>query len=107
MGYDPPNDIAVLKVEAPADMLNPIQLGDSSRLRVGQLVFAIGNPFGLERTMTTGIISSLNRTLPTRVQGRTMKSIIQIDAALNRGNSGGPLIDSRGRLIGMKTAIAR
>ncbi len=106
IGYDPPNDVAVLKVEAPADMLNPIQLGDSSRLRVGQLVFAIGNPFGLERTMTTGIISSLNRTLPTRVPGRTMKSIIQIDAALNRGNSGGPLIDSRGRLIGMNTAIA-
>ncbi len=106
VGYDPPNDIAVLRVEAPADMLNPIQLGDSSRLRVGQLVFAIGNPFGLERTMTTGIISSLYRTLPTRVPGRTMKSIIQIDAALNRGNSGGPLIDSRGRQIGMNTAIA-
>jgi S1-C subfamily serine protease len=106
VGYDPPNDVAVLKIEAPADMLNPIQLGDSSHLRVGQLVYAIGNPFGLERTMTTGIISSLNRTLPTRVQGRTMKSIIQIDAALNRGNSGGPLIDSHGRLIGMNTAIA-
>ncbi len=105
VGYDPPNDMAVLKVHAPAEMLAPIQLGDSSRLRVGQLVFAIGNPFGLERTMTTGIISSLNRSLPTR-SGRTMKSIIQIDAALNRGNSGGPLIDSRGRLIGMNTAIA-
>jgi S1-C subfamily serine protease len=105
VGYDPPNDMAVLKVNAPAEMLAPIQLGDSSRLRVGQLVFAIGNPFGLERTMTTGIISSLNRSLPTR-SGRTMKSIIQIDAALNRGNSGGPLIDSHGRLIGMNTAIA-
>jgi S1-C subfamily serine protease len=105
VGYDPPNDIAVLKVNAPAEMLIPMQLGDSSRLRVGQTVFAIGNPFGLERTMTTGIISSLNRSLPTR-SGRTMKSIIQIDAALNRGNSGGPLIDSRGRLIGMNTAIA-
>jgi S1-C subfamily serine protease len=105
IGYDPPNDMAVLKVNAPPEMLIPIQLGDSSRLRVGQLVYAIGNPFGLERTMTTGIISSLNRSLPTR-SGRTMKSIIQIDAALNRGNSGGPLIDSRGRLIGMNTAIA-
>jgi len=105
VGYDPPNDMAVLKVNAPPEMLAPMQLGDSSRLRVGQTVFAIGNPFGLERTMTTGIISSLNRSLPTR-SGRTMKSIIQIDAALNRGNSGGPLIDSRGRLIGMNTAIA-
>jgi S1-C subfamily serine protease len=74
-------------------------------LRVGQRVIAIGNPFGLERTMTLGIVSSLNRTLPTRA-GRSLKSLIQIDAALNRGNSGGPLLDSRGRLIGMNTAIA-
>jgi S1-C subfamily serine protease len=105
VGYDPPNDMAVLKINAPADELVPIELGDSSRLRVGQIVYAIGNPFGLERTMTTGIISSLNRSLPSRA-GRTMKSIIQIDAALNRGNSGGPLLDTRGRLIGMNTAIA-
>jgi S1-C subfamily serine protease len=68
-------------------------------------VIAIGNPFGLERTMTLGIVSSLNRSLPTRA-GRSLKSLIQIDAALNRGNSGGPLLDSRGRLIGMNTAIA-
>jgi S1-C subfamily serine protease len=74
-------------------------------LRVGQKVFAIGNPFGLERTLTVGIISSLNRTLPSR-SARTMKSIIQIDAALNRGNSGGPLLDNRGFVIGMNTAIA-
>ena len=105
VGYDPPNDMAVLKINAPADELVPMELGDSSRLRVGQIVYAIGNPFGLERTMTTGIISSLNRSLPSR-SGRTMKSIIQIDAALNRGNSGGPLLDTRGRLIGMNTAIA-
>jgi S1-C subfamily serine protease len=105
IGHDSPNDVAVLKISAPAEELIPIELGDSSRLRVGQVVFAIGNPFGLERTMTTGIISSLNRSLPSR-QGRTMKSIIQIDAALNRGNSGGPLLDTRGRLIGMNTAIA-
>ena len=72
---------------------------------MGQRVFAIGNPFGLERTLTTGIISSLNRSLPTR-NNRTMKSIIQIDAAINPGNSGGPLLDSHGRLIGMNTAIA-
>jgi len=105
VGRDPPNDIAVLKIDAPPEMLAPMALGDSSRLRVGQIVYAIGNPFGLERTMTTGIISSLGRTLPTKA-GPTMKSIIQIDAALNRGNSGGPLLDSRGRLIGMNTAIA-
>jgi S1-C subfamily serine protease len=105
VGYDPPNDMAVLKINAPAEELVPIELGDSSRLRVGQIVYAIGNPFGLERTMTTGIISSLNRSLPGK-GGRTMKSIIQIDAALNRGNSGGPLLDTRGRLIGMNTAIA-
>ncbi len=105
VGQDPVNDIAVLKIDAPQDVLFPVRYGDSSKLRVGQKVYAIGNPFGLERTMTIGIISSLNRVLPSR-SGRTMKSIIQIDAALNRGNSGGPLFDSSGRLIGMNTAIA-
>ncbi|UUO06301.1 trypsin-like peptidase domain-containing protein [Blastopirellula sp. J2-11] len=105
VGQDPVNDIAVLKINVPADVLYPIELGDSANLRVGQKAFAIGNPFGLERTMTIGIISSLNRMLPSR-SGRTMKAIIQIDAALNRGNSGGPLFDSNGRLIGMNTAIA-
>jgi S1-C subfamily serine protease len=85
--------------------LYPITLGDSTRLKVGQLVFAIGNPFGLERTLTTGIISSLNRSLQTR-NDRTIKSIIQTDAAINPGNSGGPLLDSHSRLIGMNTAIA-
>jgi S1-C subfamily serine protease len=105
VGYDPPNDMAVLRVHVPPEQLVPMPLGDSSRLRVGQIVYAIGNPFGFERTMTTGIISGLNRPLQTRA-GRTMKSIIQIDAALNRGNSGGPLLDTRGRLIGMNTAIA-
>lgn len=105
IGHDAPNDIAVVKINAPAESLIPVEFGDSSKLKVGQQIFAIGNPFGLERTMTTGIISSLNRSLPSK-SGRTMKSIIQIDAALNRGNSGGPLLDSRGRLIGMNTAIA-
>lgn len=105
IGVDPVNDIAVVKIDAPAEVLSPVVAGDSSRLRVGQKVYAIGNPFGLERTMTVGIISSLNRSLPSR-SGRLMKQIIQIDAALNRGNSGGPLLDSRGRLIGMNTAIA-
>lgn len=105
VGVDPVNDIAVLKIDAPAETLFPVEIGDSSRLRVGQKIYAIGNPFGLERTMTTGIISSLNRTLPSQ-SGRLMKQIIQLDAALNRGNSGGPLIDSRGQIIGMNTAIA-
>jgi S1-C subfamily serine protease len=105
VGQDPVNDIAVLRIDAPPETLFPVSLGDSSRLRVGQKVYAIGNPFGLERTMTVGIVSSLNRSLPSR-SGRTIKSIIQIDAALNRGNSGGPLMDSRGKLIGMNTAIA-
>jgi S1-C subfamily serine protease len=105
IGFDPPNDMAVVKINAPAEELVPIELGDSSRLKVGQIVYAIGNPFGLERTMTTGIISSLNRSLPGKA-GRNMKSMIQLDAALNRGNSGGPLLDTHGRLIGMNTAIA-
>ncbi|MCA9270764.1 MAG: trypsin-like peptidase domain-containing protein, partial [Planctomycetales bacterium] len=105
VGKDAVNDIAVLKIEAPPEALFPVEFGDSARLRVGQKIYAIGNPFGLERTMTTGIISSLNRSLPSRT-GRIMKQIIQLDAALNRGNSGGPLLNSRGQLIGMNTAIA-
>lgn len=105
VGQDPVNDIAVLRVAAPAETLNPISFGTSDKLRVGQKIYAIGNPFGLDRTMTIGIVSSLNRTIPSR-NGRSMKSIIQIDAALNQGNSGGPLLDSRGQLIGMNTAIA-
>jgi S1-C subfamily serine protease len=105
VGHDAVNDIAVLKISAPPEMLFPVMAGDSGKLRVGQHIYAIGNPFGLERTLTVGIISSLNRSLPSRT-GRTMKSIIQIDAALNRGNSGGPLLDSKARLVGMNTAIA-
>jgi S1-C subfamily serine protease len=105
VGVDPATDVAVLRVEAPQPLLQPVSFGSSTDLRVGQRVFAIGNPFGLERTLTTGIISSLNRSLPTR-SGRTIKSIIQTDAAINPGNSGGPLVDSGSRLIGMNTAIA-
>jgi S1-C subfamily serine protease len=105
VGADPINDLAVIHVEAPADSLHPVVFGDSRHLKVGMRVFAIGNPFGLERTLTTGIISSLNRTLQIHEQ-RTIKSIIQIDAAINPGNSGGPLLDSHSRLIGMNTAIA-
>ncbi len=106
VGMDPATDTAVLKVDAPSELLYPVTFGDSSRLLVGQRVFAIGNPFGLERTLTTGIISSLNRSLPARHSSRTIKSIIQIDAAINPGNSGGPLLDARARMIGMNTAIA-
>ena len=105
VGADPINDVAVIKIDAPAESLHPVLLGDSRRLKVGMRVFAIGNPFGLERTLTTGIISSLNRALQIH-ENRTIKSIIQIDAAINPGNSGGPLLDSRARLIGMNTAIA-
>lgn len=105
VGVDPINDIAIIKVSAPQDVLFPVMIADSSALRVGMKVFAIGNPFALERTMTTGIISSLNRTLPV-TRARSIKSVIQIDAAINPGNSGGPLLDSHGRLIGMNTAIA-
>ncbi len=105
VGQDPDNDIAVLKISAPVELLFPITWGDSSNLRVGQHIIAIGNPFGLERTMSTGIISSLNRQITSKTR-RSIRSIIQIDAALNQGNSGGPLVNSRGELIGMNTAIA-
>jgi S1-C subfamily serine protease len=106
VGKDPVTDTAVLKIDAPADSLFPVVFGNSAQLLVGQRVFAIGNPFGFERTLTTGIISSLNRLLPARQNGRKIKSLIQIDAAINPGNSGGPLLDTQGRMIGMNTAIA-
>ena len=105
VGQDPVNDIALLQVKAPVTRLKPVSLGNSAQLKIGQKIFAIGNPFGLERTLTVGIISSLNRTLPTH-NGRTMKSIIQVDAALNQGSSGGPLLNTSGQLVGMNTAIA-
>lgn len=105
-GVDPSNDIAVIQIGAKPDELFPVTLGNSAELRVGQRIFAIGNPFGLERTLTVGIISSLNRTLPSRTQSRLIKQVIQIDAAINPGNSGGPLMDSRGYMVGMNTAIA-
>jgi S1-C subfamily serine protease len=105
IGTDPENDIAVLKIDAPPEELFPVPIGSSDDLRVGQRVYTLGNPFGLEGTLTTGIISNLNRTLPSRT-GREMKSIIQTDAAMNPGNSGGPLLDTSGRMIGMNVAIA-
>ncbi len=105
IGADPVNDLAVIKIEAPQKLLFPIKMGDSNPLKVGMKVFAIGNPFGLERTMTTGIIASLNRSLQIR-GNRMIKSIIQIDADINPGNSGGPLLNAHGQLIGLNTAIA-
>ncbi|MDO4586948.1 MAG: trypsin-like peptidase domain-containing protein [Planctomycetia bacterium] len=106
VGVDPNTDIAILKIEAPAESLVPIDFGDSSKLLVGQKVYAIGNPFGHDRTLTQGIISNLNRTIASPQQFRQIKGVIQIDAAINPGNSGGPLLDSQGRMIGMNTAIA-
>lgn len=106
VGVDPQSDVAVLKIAAPAEDLVPVVFGDSGHLRVGQRVFAIGNPFGLERTLSTGIIASLDRSIPNRRTKRTFKQMIQIDAAINPGNSGGPLLDSHGRMIGMNMAIA-
>lgn len=106
VGFDPGTDIAVIRISAPPDELFPVRFGDSSRLRVGQKVYALGNPFGLERTLSTGIISSLDRWLPSRRGSGKIKQIIQIDAAINPGNSGGPLLDSKARMIGMNTAIA-
>ena len=106
VGGDIDTDVAVLKIDAPPDSLFPVVFGSSTDLLVGQRVFAIGNPFGFQRTLATGIISSLDRSLPGRRGHRLLKSIIQIDAAINPGNSGGPLLDSHARMIGMNTAIA-
>lgn len=105
VGLDPLNDLAVVRIQAPEKVLVPVRFSSSSGLLVGMRVFAIGNPFGLERTMTTGIISSLDRTLPV-TRARSIKSVIQIDAAINPGNSGGPLLNSHGEVIGINTAIA-
>lgn len=104
VGASPDVDIAVLRIEAPTEKLTPIKVGTSGDLEVGQRVYAIGNPFGLDRTLTTGIISALGRTMDS-MSGNEITGVIQTDAAINPGNSGGPLLDSAGRLIGMNTAI--
>ena len=104
VGVFPDRDIAVLKIDAPKSKLPPIPVGSSRDLQVGQKVVAIGNPFGLDQTLTTGIVSALNREIES-VTRRTIRGSIQTDAAINPGNSGGPLLDSAGRLIGVNTAI--
>src|SRR5205807_4550652 len=104
VGTAPNYDLAVIRVDNPRSLPPPIALCASDDLKVGQLVFAVGNPFGLDQTLTTGIISALKRRLPTS-GGREITNVIQTDAAINPGNSGGPLLDSAGRVIGVTTAI--
>jgi len=104
LGTDPHSDLAVVHVDLPPELLQPVELGDSGQLQVGQRAIAIGNPFGLEGTLTTGIISALGRTLPAESLFY-IPEIIQTDAAINPGNSGGPLLDAQGRVIGVNTAI--
>jgi S1-C subfamily serine protease len=104
VGVDPDHDLAMLKVQAPKHKLVPLALGNSQNLQVGQQVLAIGNPFGLDHTLTTGVVSALGRSIKS-VTDRTIEGVIQTDAAINPGNSGGPLLDSAGRLIGVNTQI--
>jgi S1-C subfamily serine protease len=104
IGLAPDKDIAVLKIDAPASKLLPLPVGESSHLKVGQKVLAIGNPFGYDHTLTTGVISGLGREIKS-MSGRPISDVIQTDASINPGNSGGPLLDSSGRLIGINTMI--
>jgi S1-C subfamily serine protease len=104
VGTDPATDVALLKVDAPADSLHPLALGDSSNVEVGEPVVAIGNPFGLDRTVTSGIVSALQRQIQAP-NGFSISHVIQTDAAINPGNSGGPLIESEGKVIGINSQI--
>ena len=104
VGVAPNYDLAVLQLERPRSVLPPIAIGRSNDLQVGQATFAIGNPYGLEQTLTTGIISALHRRLPTETE-HEVGDVIQTDAPINPGNSGGPLLDSSGRMIGVNSAI--
>jgi S1-C subfamily serine protease len=104
VGVGPEKDLAVLRIDAPKEKLVPLDLGSSSQLLVGQRVLALGNPFGLDQTLTVGVVSALGRELRSPA-GRIIRDMIQTDAAINPGNSGGPLLDSRGRLVGVNSAI--
>jgi S1-C subfamily serine protease len=104
VGSYPAKDIAVLAIDAPSNLLQPIAVGSSTDLLVGQMALAIGNPFGLDQTLTTGVVSALDREIES-TPGRVIRNIIQTDAAINPGNSGGPLLDSAGRLIGVNSSI--
>ena len=104
VGASPDHDIAVLRIPMVSDMPAPLPIGTSSDLQVGQMMYAIGNPFGLDQTLTTGVVSALDRSLYNE-NGSQIKGLIQTDAAINPGNSGGPLLDSAGRLVGINTAI--
>ena len=104
VGVAPSKDLAVLRIDAPQEVLQPLSIGTSSDLLVGQKVLAIGNPFGLDRTLTTGVISALGREIDS-MAGFPIRDVIQTDAAINPGNSGGPLLDSAGRLVGVNTQI--
>lgn len=105
VGQAPEKDLALLQIDAPGEHLVPLAIGSSSDLHVGQFVFAIGNPFGLDHTLTTGVISALDREIQSSPQGLPIRGVIQTDAAINPGNSGGPLLDSFGKMIGVNTQI--
>jgi len=105
IGTDPANDLAVIRIDAGANPPEPVALGDSDELRVGQFVLAIGNPFGLEQTLTTGVVSALGRVIESPEDSRFIGEAIQTDAAINPGNSGGPLLDLQGRVIGVNSQI--
>ena len=104
VGSYPAKDLAVLAIDAPSQLLQPIRIGSSADLAVGQMTLAIGNPFGLDQTLTTGVVSALDREIES-TPGRVIRNVIQTDAAVNPGNSGGPLLDSAGRLIGVNSSI--
>ena len=104
IGRDPSNDLAVIKITVAKEKLSPLRMGNSDALQVGQMAIAIGNPFGLDRTVTRGVVSSIGRTLRAE-SGRQIRGIIQTDAPINPGNSGGPLLNSRGEVIGINSAI--